>query len=168
MEATSIAGLRKRWASSQHERSLLYSGSSGMKAASYTSANAMAGVKPPQLLPSPPYHSKLLGDQSQSKVEENAARGQGSMSNTQLSRMVETALNLHALDRVSPILLILALLTARTEAVPANVLSQSMPRVFAPRLLGAEKTLFPSSAREAPGLDSVFSCLLYTSPSPRD
>ena len=52
MEATSIAGLRKRWASSQNERSLLYSGSSGMKAASYTSANAMAGVKPPQLLPS--------------------------------------------------------------------------------------------------------------------
>ena len=68
MEAISIAGLRKRWASFHHERSLLYSGSSGMKAAGYTSASAMAGVKPPQLLPSLPYHSKLLGDQSQSKV----------------------------------------------------------------------------------------------------
>ena len=68
-------------------------------------------------------------------------------SNTQKRRAFRFPTNLRVLGWVSPILLILALLTARTEAVPASARSQSMIRVFAPQRLGIEKTFLPSPVR---------------------
>ena len=67
-------------------------------------------------------------------------------------RTLRCPTNFRVLGWVSPAFLILAFLAAHIEAVPATVLSQPMPRVFAPCRHGAEKTLLLTSAREAAGL----------------
>ena len=68
-------------------------------------------------------------------------------------RPLRRPINFHGLCWVSSAMLILAFLAARIEAVPATLLSHPVPRVSAPCRHGAEKTLPPTSAGEAAGLE---------------
>ena len=81
-------------------------------------------------------------------------------------RPLRRPINFRGLCWVSSTMLILAFLAARIEAVPATLLSHSVPCVFAPCWHGAEKTLPLTSAGEAAGLEFAlhqsYSAPVYT------